>query len=130
MFICSIHITPESFDDSNGKRTLRDDAIPSLNMELLEYDDEDGQALEEFLLLSNEEQQQVAPSTSNDLDKVDKVNTIEPPRNTHSHPTLEEFLLMSNEEPPSTSNNTIEPPQNLAQNTHSGQERQKERVIR
>lgn len=127
MFICSIHFTPESFDDSNGKRTLRDDAIPSLNMELLEYDGEDGQALEEFLLLSNEEQQQVAPSTSNDLDKV---NTIEPPRNTHSHPTLEEFLLMSNEEPPSTSNNTIEPPQNLAQNTHSGQERQKERVIR
>ncbi|XP_039441523.1 uncharacterized protein LOC120422207 [Culex pipiens pallens] len=63
LFICSTHFTPDCFQESAHQRTLLDGAVPSLNMERIEYIDEDIQMLDEYIPLYNAEQHQ-GPSTS------------------------------------------------------------------
>uniref|UniRef100_A0A1Q3F1S6 THAP-type domain-containing protein n=1 Tax=Culex tarsalis TaxID=7177 RepID=A0A1Q3F1S6_CULTA len=64
LYICSTHFTPECFQESAAhQRTLLDGAVPSLNMERIEYIDDDIQMLDEYIPLYNAEQHQ-GPSTS------------------------------------------------------------------
>lgn len=63
LYICSTHFTPDCFQESMEQRTLLDGAVPSLNMDRIEYVDDDIQMLDEYIPLYNAEQH-LEPSTS------------------------------------------------------------------
>lgn len=62
LYICSTHFTPDCFQESADQRTLLEDAVPSLNMERIEYVDDDIQMLDEYIPLYNAEQHQASTS--------------------------------------------------------------------
>lgn len=62
LYICSTHFTADCFEGMPELRTLRDGAVPSLNMDRIEYDDDDIQMLEEYIPLYNAEQHQASTS--------------------------------------------------------------------
>lgn len=60
LYICSSHFTPDCFQESaamDQQRILLDGAVPSLNIERIEYVDDDIQMLDEYIPLYNAEQQ-------------------------------------------------------------------------
>ncbi|XP_055623593.1 uncharacterized protein LOC129767014 [Toxorhynchites rutilus septentrionalis] len=75
LFICSMHFEPECFEDGSEQHRLREEAIPSLNLERIEieaYVDEEFQMLDEYVPLFNIKQ--TAPSESVE-DTIDTTNS-------------------------------------------------------
>ncbi|XP_058462600.1 uncharacterized protein LOC131437343 [Malaya genurostris] len=107
LYICSTHFELNCFDDSCAERiTLKEGAIPSLNMERIEieaYVDEDFQILDEYMPLFNIKQTKVASEPSVDLTIEDneehpRVETLLVPKPEPIEDTIEEaFICDANE---------------------------------